>query len=399
MIRVLHILPYEKYVDCVIDLWDKTVALCDYVCLDKIDKSKAYIFSDRIQPISHEQLCIKLDSNEYDVIVFSSLPVHMYQYVLSIPKGKVVIWQSVGYDIYADNYPYPAVVSLPVYKQITKALIESYQKKSIWMKVRHIIAQTVKIVATIKKNKERRSREQHAQEVQNEVLSRIDYISTVLDSEYELLRTNPNIKAKFFRFKYTRPFHVSYNDYLIDFHLSKYILIGNSGDETNNHLDVLAIVERRNITTPLYVPLAYGGEQTYLERVKDRLISNPDNIAQMTFIERTKYLEILHQCRAAVFGHIRQQALGNISVMLMQGCNVFLYKDSVTYKYYKELGLYIYSIEEDLTQENIDAPLTKEQINHNRSFFEHEYEDTLADLQEDVKEIESLVNERKSRND
>lgn len=396
MIRVLHILPFEKYVDCVIGLWGETIEQCDYVCLDSVDKTQAYIFPDRIQLISKEKLCAKLSSSEYDVIVFSSLPINMYEHVLRIPQNKIVIWQSVGYDIYAENYPYPAVVSIPIYKQATKAFIDSYQKKSLWMKLRHIIAQSVKFVATIKKNNERKNIELRAQKVQKEVLNRVDYISTVLDPEYELLQTNPNVKAKFFRFKYTRPFHVSYNDYLIDFHLTKYLLIGNSGDETNNHLDVLSILERRNISTPLYAPIAYGGEQVYLNEIKDRLMSNSDNIVQTTFIERAKYLEILHKCRAAVFGHIRQQALGNINVMLAQGCKVFLYKDSVTYDYYKQLGFHIYSIEDDLTQKNIDTPLTKEQILHNRSFFEHAYDDTLNAFKNDVKDIEVLVNQRKN---
>lgn len=395
MIKVLHILPYEHYVDCVIGLWDETKAQCDFVCIDSVDKTQAYIFSDRIQLISKGKLCEMLSSKEYDVIVYSSLPTHMYDYVLRIPQDKVVIWQSVGYDIYAANYPYPAVVKLPVYKQETKAFVESYQKKSFWMQMRHVIAQSVKFVATIKKNIERRHTELYAQNVQNKVLARIDYISTVLDPEYELLQRNLNVKAKFFRFKYTRPFHISYNDYLIDFNMTKYLLIGNSGDETNNHLDVLSIIERRNITTPLYVPLAYCGEQVYLNEVKDRLMSNSDNIVQTTFIERAKYLEILHKCRAAVFGHVRQQALGNINVMLAQGCKVFLYKDCVTYDYYKQLGFHIYSIEDDLSQVNIDTPLTKEQIMHNRSFFEHAYDDTLKAFKNDVKDIEVLVNQRK----
>ena len=47
-------------------------------------------------------------------------------------------------------------------------------------------------------------------------------------------------------------------------------LIGNSGDPTNNHLDVFDFLKKHDIgNRNIYVPLSYGGSKRYREVVKD----------------------------------------------------------------------------------------------------------------------------------
>ena len=396
MIKVLHILPYEKYVDCVVDMWDKSVGQCEYVCVDQVEEQISSTFPKGISMVSDGQLIEKIIRGDYNVIVFSSLPTHYYHYVLHVPKEKKIIWQSVGYDIYNSCYPFKAVVTLPLFKPLTREFIRKSQEKSSKLQIRHLFSMIFKPVTNYKKCQHVRKLETDALNLQNTVLQRIDYISTVLDVEYKLLKLNPQIIAQHFAFKYIRPIEVSYNNQLINFERTKYILIGNSGDETNNHLDILRLISQRGIDNPLFVPLAYGGEKDYVDMLCEKLNDNSGNVILKRFTDRNTYLELLLQCRAAVFGHIRQQALGNISVMLMQGCKVFLYKDSVTYKYFKELGVCVFSIEDDLTQEAINTPLSAKQISHNSKCFEGEYEKTLAKFKNDVIQIKDEV--EKSRN-
>ena len=372
------------------DIWGEIMAQCDYVCVDNPAELIYTSFPNSIHMVSEEQLVEIIKRGDYDVIVFSSLPTHVYQYVMQVPKDKIVIWQSVGYDIYDSCFPYHAVVNLPLYRPFTQALIRKTQKKSVAKKIRHLFSLILKPITNYHKRQIKKKLETDALYLQNKVMQRIDYVSTVLDPEYDLLKKHPYFKAKFINFKYILPPSTSYNS-MVDFNTTQYLLVGNSGDETNNHIDILKIVTKRGIVNPLLVPLAYGGSKDYVEYLYLILQEKTQNVVLRQFMEREKYLELLHKCRTAVFGHIRQQALGNINVLLSQGCKVFLFKDSVTYKYYKQLGLSVFSIEDDLTQENIDTPLSVSQIMRNREYFEKEYKQTLKAFKSDVAEIENSI--------
>ena len=54
---------------------------------------------------------------------------------------------------------------------------------------------------------------------------------------------------------------------------------------------------------------------------------------------------------------------------LRQGSKVFFFKDSMVYKYLKNQGIKVFTIEDDLTQENIDTPLTIEEIKCNQKVY------------------------------
>ena len=66
------------------------------------------------------------------------------------------------------------------------------------------------------------------------------------------------------------------------------------------------------------------------------------------FIPKEEYFRIIDQCGVAIFGHVRQQAVGNISHMLLKGKKVFLYKDSIIYKSFTSLNYKLFSLEDDL---------------------------------------------------
>ena len=119
-------------------------------------------------------------------------------------------------------------------------------------------------------------------------------------------------------------------------------------------------------------------------------------MVQRDFVAKKQYDAIIQSIRVGVFGHMRQQALGNITAMLLQGCKVFLYKDSIAYQHFKQVGAYIFTIENDLYQENIDTPLTDEQILYNRGLFENEYVKITTAMREDLKEIEEEIKRRKN---
>ena len=144
-LRILHIVPYEKYVYTEIGLWDKLDVKNRYVSIEDIDDSIIVKDIDRIEKISSIDLTHILQiSDTYDVVVFSSLSAYMYPYVLRVPKEKIVIWQSVGYDIYSGYEPYVPIVSIPLYQPITAQFIRPTQQgllpvvwKALKQKIKH----------------------------------------------------------------------------------------------------------------------------------------------------------------------------------------------------------------------------------------------------------------------
>ena len=64
---------------------------------------------------------------------------------------------------------------------------------------------------------------------------------------------------------------------------------------------------------------------------------------------------------------MRQQAVGNIYHTFYSGKKALFYKNSLNYKYFKNFGYKIFSIEDDLTQDILSQPLSEEIQKYNYS--------------------------------
>lgn len=64
--------------------------------------------------------------------------------------------------------------------------------------------------------------------------------------------------------------------------------------------------------------------------------------------------------------HERQQALGNISVALWNGCSVFLSETSEVFKMYKAMGIPLFSLQSDLVDDNLQQVFSREEIMYTR---------------------------------
>lgn len=206
--------------------------------------------------------------------------------------------------------------------------------------------------------------ERRAIRLQRQVFERVDYISTVLPIEYDMLRKNTGTRAQYFPFQYSS--RKKTQDVPQMSKKADSILVGNSATMTNNHLDILSLLEQRGITNVIQMPLSYGDEY-YAEYLKQVAASSKLKINPiLNFMEKEEYMSFLTHCKALVLGCVHQQALGNVLMMLSQGSKVFLYEDSIDYKYLKSAGLVVFTIENDLTKENMNTPLTEQEIVINR---------------------------------
>lgn len=364
MIRILHIVPDDKFINDARIVMDSVSNTSNrYVCPveNELDYKAAYItdykFVDIISYITLEELCCKED---LDIIAFHTIPYDWYKYVISVPQRVKVWWLVWGYDIYTDTsgYDIKPIIPLKLYKQITLSYIvsKSTQTLTFYGYTKRII----KILVNYNGNRDRvimmLKKKRAAKKFRQKLLERIDYLSTILPVEYDMLLKIKGVHAKYIPFQY--PFITNSTPASKSLNAS-YILLGNSSDSTNNHLDILEIIKKRNIHNKVFIPLAYGDTE-YKMYLKDHIDGYENIILQENFVSRDEYMLNLSKCRVAIMGHIRQQALGNIAMAMMLGMKIFLYKDSVSYNYLKRRGFVVYSIEDDLSQTSIDEPTTED---------------------------------------
>lgn len=148
------------------------------------------------------------------------------------------------------------------------------------------------------------------------------------------------------------------------------ILLGNSGDPTNKHKEVLlwlsGIKKQTQLNFKVFCILSYGGSEIYKQEIQDlgKTHFNNDFVCLTKFIAVEEYNYFLNKMDVAIFAMQRQQALGNIVTLLEGGTTVFLNKSSPTCDWLSSKNIYF----KNYQSENI-ALLTEHQKNHNVSFF------------------------------
>jgi len=135
------------------------------------------------------------------------------------------------------------------------------------------------------------------------------------------------------------------------------ILVGNSADPSNNHIEVLEslrIYASKNIC--IYCPLSYG-DTVYASKVANcgQSLFGTKFVAMRDFISHDKYLDFLAQIDIAIFNHRRQQGMGNITTLLGFGKKVYIRNDVTSWHFFRHLGVQINDVKSaDLTRIKVD---------------------------------------------
>lgn len=134
------------------------------------------------------------------------------------------------------------------------------------------------------------------------------------------------------------------------------ILLGNSGDPTNNHMDAIKYFKSSRLSnSQIYCPLSYGDKKyiEYLETWMNRQLGKRF-FSLNSFMARDEYIKFLSAIDIVVMNHNRQQAVGNTISALVLGKPVFMKKNSVTYSMLKRMNVrHVYDIKK-LHHANID---------------------------------------------
>lgn len=220
-------------------------------------------------------------------------------------------------------------------------------------------------------------------------IGRADYCLTGIREEGRIIRENLNPKIRWRPFSYISATNGIPAEGSLDIK-KDLVQVGNSADPANNHYEALRRLRRLGLREKVLVPLSYGADQAYTDQLTGdvgRLMPAGQLILLKDFMEKDAYYDMLKRVKSAIFPHNIQQGFGNIIALMSFGAKVFLKQKNPLFAQFKEWGVEVYSIEKDMTRENVSSPLSKEAMQRNQQIlfdlFSEEkvkqcYRDTLA---------------------
>lgn len=177
---------------------------------------------------------------------------------------------------------------------------------------------------------------------------RVSFYSTVLPTESVHVERLLNPGVKKIDFHYVRHDYKEAMVTRVSEHKGAHVaLVGNSATYSNNTFDALKKLSNEKSICRVICPLSYGdpvcGEQ--IDRVGRCLYKNRWEPI-FRFMPLKDYLNVIGECDVFVFNHIRQQAVGNIQAAIKMGGMVILNDKSPAWRYYKSIGVKVYSIKQ-----------------------------------------------------
>jgi hypothetical protein len=219
-----------------------------------------------------------------------------------------------------------------------------------------------------------------------EILKKINYFAPVLYEDYVLLKKQINdFRPKYLDWNYGS----LENDFIKeDLEIKgNNILIGNSSSFENNHIEVIDYLSELDLDSrKIICPLSYGNSEYAVEIIKYGNKILPNNFEPLkNFMKIEEYNEIISTCSVVIMNHLRQQAVGNIIIMMYFGAKIFLNKENPVYEFFKNKGAIIFSINE-LNNQVINTKLSEEEIKKNRQILKEYWSEDIM-----IKKTEKLI--------
>lgn len=205
----------------------------------------------------------------------------------------------------------------------------------------------------------------------------IDYCLTSVEEEYELAK-------RYFQSDFKFLWYTCYNieetigESLIDNKcVGDNIWIGNSATIENNYFDIFFKIKSLKIgDRKIVVPLSYGAQWVKRWSSKLGFLLFKDKFNPLIdFLPRVEYNRQMLGCSIMIQPHFRPQAHGNIITGLWLGMRVYLSEKCIEYKFFKRLGIIVFSIEKDLKSNNPNVlkKLSEEEHELNKSILNNIY--------------------------
>lgn len=186
-------------------------------------------------------------------------------------------------------------------------------------------------------------------------IKKLDYIA-INKTEFNIIKKYYKTNAERVNFKYPNPMNEQGLTPAEKTHdEEKIILLGNSGDPTNNHISIIKSLKNLNCNYKVLVPLSYGSNKEYIEAVRKigTEFLGEHFVPLMDFMNAEDYAKLLLSVDVAIMNHYRQQGAGNLRILLTYGKKVYLNDSNPIYHYYTDEGMNLSKIEDCKFDESI----------------------------------------------
>lgn len=377
-LKVLHIAQDDKFFDGVFNAFESDERFENSAVLQVKDvKSYNYIMiknTSVIRLVNRLGMKSILREGNYDIIFFYSLRLRQYEYSKWIPTNKIVIWWSWGMDLYPSSSAVTPLIPIDTLLPQTSSFLQELRGP-------------VPVFKTFVKNNILRLLNDYKR---YRIIRKVDYFQPVIPEEYPLVKRAFGFHAKEFYFpRCFTGYHVETN---MQRSADGNILIGNSQAPTNNHIDVWNSCRQYiPCNREIFFPINYERNMDYADALTQYIYSDKHHITFLrNFMPRNEYFRLIDGCSYAIFGVLRQQAMGNIYFCLSHGIKVFLYRDSIVYRSLKEGGFVVFAIE-DIDENSFNIPLSHEDLvqmayafEKRKQYIDKVREKAIADIKQSV---------------
>lgn len=284
-----------------------------------INKKLEYITSNNIIRLTlNDDIPKFLKDNSITKIFIHSLSNSAMKFLDHTPKQIVIYWFFWGWD----GYRHPQLkkdLYLPATKEYLRNNDQYNFIRTTWLRYRSF----------------------QFEKRMNAILKKIHFCCTQIKGDFDLIKSLSdkfNMDYIFFAYR-----GISEQKSMISqWTPSKplVILLGNSADPSNNHLDILLKLKPYlPDIDKIICPLSYAGNENY----KRKVISEGNNLFGAKFISLTKFMplsdyqNIIDSVDVGVFYHKRQQAYSNIMSLIEKDKRVLMNPNSTLYQMFVDL--------------------------------------------------------------
>lgn len=335
--NILHIATDEKFINQAYSIFEIAFPNMNNVWVitnkENIEFVESYhtkiistCFIKRWSPKVH-----KSAYRNYDIVVFHSFSDLLYPEVFNVPEGVPKVWLGWGFDYY-DLISNSSAFLLPETQNIASQSYKTLVRTNVASLIKHVF----KLIGIAKSKRK--------------AIENLSLFSPVLPGEYEFVRQS----QKWNRF----PDSVQWNYGTIEDHFVKdfkddevngdSILVGNSASLTCNHKEAISLLSCLEGTgRQVIAPLSYGSKD-----YGDKIVSLGEQylgkqfVPLRDFMPIQEYVATIKKCGFVIMNHKRQQAVGNIVIMLYLGARVFLREENPTFSFLKDMGVIVSSVQE-----------------------------------------------------
>jgi hypothetical protein len=364
--KFLHLIPDDKFIDGARELFEKAApGQHDYLLSSKGSKLR---FIKTFEPLRYDSTIappphMLAQIAHYDAIFVHYLTPAARLIIDKAPKATRIIWLGWGADYYhlicdQDNL-YTDATKIFLSKIVTKSsttrnldtlsdILKSARKGILnpsWAVRRYAALRRLHHIGP-------------GQPGERNLLTSITDFAPVITNDYDAIKlNNPDFPPRLATWNY--PSIESVSRSRTQYVAGKNILVGNSATPENNHIDTLQLIHKvANSERKIICPLSYG-QPSYGEAIatEGRKLFGSRFIPLRQFMDAESYTTALHSCSIAAMNHIRQQALGNILMMLWMGAHVFLNRRSPVIHEMKRLGIHLLDVRElpDFLEHDVQA--------------------------------------------